>query len=74
MLTPLGVFLDALLTSAVTTVALPIIGIGFLIAGAIFVLGNSEHGKNRGIWTLVGGAIILMSRPLAVALQSGFPH
>lgn len=74
MLAPIGTFVDAIGTSAVASVAIPIIALGLIIAGITFVLGNHEHGKQRATWALAGGAVILMAKGLATAMSGAVPH
>lgn len=74
MLTPIGAFVTAIVTSAVASVVLPIVALGLIVAGITFMLGNHEHGKTRATWALFGGAIALMANTLATALGGAVPH
>ena len=74
MLGPLGTFVTGVVTSAESTVVLPIIALALILAGVYWAFGNHEHGKSRAIAALLGGALALMAQPLAAALQGGVPH
>lgn len=67
MFGPLGAFINSLVVSAQTSMAIPIVGLALLIGGGTWALGNAMGGKGWITGGLIGGAVML----LAVTLASG---
>ncbi len=73
-MSPIGVFLAGIVTSAEATVVLPAISLALVIAGIYWAFTHSEHGKTKAIAALMGGALAIMAPSLATALSGGIPH
>lgn len=68
MIAPIITFLNNLLTQA-GGLALPLIGLALLFAGAIMVLGNHHKGREGIICALIGGAVMLSAQTIAAAVH-----
>lgn len=73
MFTAAGTFITTLVASAVTSLALPIVAIGLVVAGAIWAAGNHQRGKEAATAALIGGAVMLLAQTLSTGLGA-IPH
>jgi Na+/phosphate symporter len=58
------------LNAQLITLAIPILGFCIFVAGAVYAFGNHNHGKERGLAAMVGGAIMLASQTLAASFHA----
>lgn len=74
MLTPVGTFINGIATALESSIVLPCVGIALILAGIYWMFTRSEHGKEKAVAALMGGALAFMGPSLAAALSGGIPH
>ncbi len=74
MLTPVGTFINGIVTSAEATVVLPAVALALMLAGLYWAHSNHEHGKQKAMAGLIGGALAIMAPSISTALSGGIPH
>jgi VIT1/CCC1 family predicted Fe2+/Mn2+ transporter len=65
---PIAAWLTSSLASLLT-LAIPLVGLALFIAGVYWALGNHNHGRDRAIAAMIGGAIMLSAQTLASAIH-----
>ncbi len=68
MFGPLGSYVTHIITSAITSLAVPIVAAGLFAGGATWAIGDHKGGRSIVIAALVGGAVMLLALTLAQAL------
>ena len=67
-ITPIKNMLDTSLTTLLTLVPV-IVGIALFVAGCIMAFGNHNHGRERGIWAMIGGAVMLGAKVMGAGIK-----
>ncbi|MES2360123.1 MAG: hypothetical protein V4529_17410 [Gemmatimonadota bacterium] len=71
----LGTLVTGIITSAIDTLAVPIVAAGLFAGGATWAIGDHRAGRSIVIAALVGGAVMLLALTLAQSLGSvGLGH
>jgi TrbC/VIRB2 pilin len=71
---PIGAFIAGIVTSAEAQIVLPAVSLALILAGLYWMFTRSEHGKEKAMAALMGGALAIMAPSIVTNLSGTVPH